>query len=634
MLAVTVVHSAVAWWGAAQPGKVRYPKEARSMSDRGRFLRILTIFAALAAISLSSAAEPAAARPRATRPDSLPVAASRSDSLATDSLRFAAAGRDSLDADSVAAAALVQKTLPAASESTSLTPVSSAPVFLGGHEVFRVRVGLDGLDPAQRAAAIRRRLNQAVADKGIPADSVRLVPTSGGVEVRLGLHFLWLVTSGDLSSRDPAVIAAQLAELTEQVREGIHHERAGRTPLRLSVSIVIAIALTIVVWIFFRLLLVGGRRTRASLGRRLRGRLPPIRWRGFEVFSRVQFMRAIMMGVGLLEILVILILVYAYLTAVFSRFPWTQGWSWQLAHFATQRTLAILKVLLLGLPGLFTIAVVVILFRWLVKVSDRFFDAVESGAIHLGTFHPELARPSRRMAKIGLWIFALLVAYPYIPGSSSKAVQGASLLIGLMLSLGSTGFVGNMIAGLVLTYSRSFRVGDRVRLGEHVGDVVNLGFFATKLRSIRNEEITIPNGAVASGAIVNYTRLAHEGGLILHTEVTIGYDAEWRRVHALLIEAAERVSGVEREPAAWVYQRSLNDYHVSYELNCVTRDPHAQLRLYSDLHAEIQDAFSRAGIEILSPSYQAIRDANAPALPAEPTGPRPQPGGFRIRENP
>jgi small-conductance mechanosensitive channel len=200
-----------------------------------------------------------------------------------------------------------------------------------------------------------------------------------------------------------------------------------------------------------------------------------------------------------------------------------------------------------------------------------------------------------------------------------------------MISLGSTGIVGNAISGIVLTYSLAFKPGDRVRIGEHVGDVVHLGFFATKLRTPRNEEITVPNGQMATQPIINFTRLAEEAGLVLHTQVTIGYDAEWRKVHTLLIEAASKVEGVELAPGPWVLQRSLNDYHITYEICCITHRSHEQLLLYSRLHEEIQDAFARAGIEILSPMFNNLRDANAQTLPANPSGPRDAPGGFRIR---
>jgi len=206
-----------------------------------------------------------------------------------------------------------------------------------------------------------------------------------------------------------------------------------------------------------------------------------------------------------------------------------------------------------------------------------------------------------------------------------------SILLGLMVSIGSTSVVGNVLAGLVLTYSRSFRTGDRVKIGEHVGDIITLGFFSTKLRTIRNEEVTIPNGQVAVGSIMNYTRMADGAGLVLYTEVTIGYDAEWRTVHALLVEAAKRVEGIEHDPEPYVFQTALGDYYVRYELNAITRDSHAQRRIYSDLHAAIQDAFNEAGVEIMSPAFTALRDGNTPAMPESPKGPRPAPGAFRTR---
>jgi small-conductance mechanosensitive channel len=396
------------------------------------------------------------------------------------------------------------------------------------------------------------------------------------------------------------------------------------------VSIVIALVLTLFAIGLFRLILAGSRRWRDWLGRTLERRLPAIRLRSFEVLSRAQ-VSGILIGIlARLDVVVGLVLLYGYLAAVFSLFPWTQGWSSLLLSFASAQTLKVLRTVASGVPGFFAIALIVVLFRWLNGLAGRFFDAIADGSLVLGGFHPELAAPSRRLVGIFLWLVAIMVAYPYVPGSGTRAVQGVSLLFGLVVSLGSTGIIGNVIAGIVLTYSRSFNVGDRVRVGDHVGDVVRLGFFATKLRSLRNEEITIPNGQVAGTAILNYTRLAEESGLVLHTQVTIGYDVDWRKVHSLLVEAALRVSGVEREPTPWVLQRSLNDYYPTYELCCVTKDSHAQLRLYSDLHAEIQDAFSRAGVEILSPAYHAIRDANAQVLPQEPAGPREPPGAFRV----
>lgn len=551
------------------------------------------------------------------------VAESATTAPRPDSTATITAARASRDSDS----SVVTVLAPAPSETTSVAPSASIPVFLGGREVFRVRAGRDGLGPSARAAAIRRRLNRALADPNLTADSVRVIRGPDGVQVRLGRAFLWLITPVE-EGPNPA----DLAGLTAAIRDGVNQERAAREPLRLLFSAGVAIVLTLLALVVAQLLLTASRRWRRWLDRNVATHVPAIRVHTFEIMPRAQVGAMVTATLSRLDLIVGAILLYGYLAAVFSLFPWTHGWSSLLVAFAWAQALSLLRGLWSGVPGLFAIVLIFLVFRWLTRLTARFFDAIADGSLALAGFHPELAGPSKRLLRILLWVVAAMVAYPYIPGSGTRAVQGVSILFGLMLSLGSTGFVGNMIAGIVLTYSRSFRAGDRVRIADHVGDVVSLGFLATKLRTIRNEEVTIPNGQVTGGSIVNYTRLAEDPGLILHTEVTIGYDVEWRKVHALLIEAAGRVEGVEHVPEPWVFQRSLNDSHVSYELNCVTHQSHPQLRLYSDLHAAIQDAFSRAGVEILSPAYHALRDANAAVLPDAPAGPRSGPGGFRVRQ--
>lgn len=506
------------------------------------------------------------------------------------------------------------------------------PVFLGGRELMSLRAGRDGMGARDRATAIRDRLVVAVADTSIAASDVRLVPRENAVEFRLGRRLLFVLVPEDLPPLDRTETEAWLQRLAREVREGIARERASRDPRARLMSVAIGAAWTLGAWLLALAVLALGRRWRWWLHTVVSPRLPAIRVRNTEVLSRRQLASLLLGVLGRADLPVLLVLGYTWLTTVFARFPVTQSWSWELRRFAIERSSELVRIVLASLPGLLTVVFILWVFRAFMQLSDRFFDRVARGATTLPGFHPELAAPSRRLARIVLGLAAIITAYPYLPGAESKAVQGISVLVGLMVSLGSSGIVGNMIAGLVLTYSRSFSIGDRVRIGDHVGDVISLGTFATKLRSLRNEEVTLPNGAILSGTILNYTRrTAQEGGLWLHTQVTIGYDAPWRQVHALLIEAARSVPGVEPSPEPIVYQRALNDYHVSYEITCLTHDSHAQLRLYSDLHAAIQDAFARAGVEILSPAYAALRDANAPVLPSEPSGPREMPGGFRVR---
>lgn len=507
----------------------------------------------------------------------------------------------------------------------------SVPVFLGGKEIFRVRASRDGLSPSERAKAIRSRLTSAVADDQVPADSVRLITTPDGVEVRLGKYFLWVITPLDVDGIAPTELATQMVELPELVRSGVERERAGRRPLGILISVMLALGLTLAAITLWRLLRAASVRWRTLLREQLPKYLGGIRIRDFEVLSQSQVVGVVGGVLARADAVVGVVLVYLYLTLLFSLFPWTQGWSWQLLNFAGTQLGEAVRSVGSAVPGLMMIAVIVVITHWLTRLLDRFFDSIAAGTHQMPGFHPELARPSKRLLRILLWLAAIVIGFPFFPGAQSKAFQGVSLFLGVLVSLGSTGVVGNIIAGLVLTYSRSFKTGDRVRIGDQTGDVVSLGFFATKLRTIRNEEVTLPNGQVASSAIVNYTRLAEDPGLVLHTQITIGYDVEWRQVHALLIAAALSVEGVEKSPEPKVFQRSLDDYYVAYELTCVTHLSHPQLRLYSDLHAAIQDEFNRAGVEILSPAYHAIRDANAIVLPAEPKGPRAEPGAFRIR---
>jgi small-conductance mechanosensitive channel len=505
------------------------------------------------------------------------------------------------------------------------------PVFLGGSQVFVVHSPRNGLDPAQRAVAIRRRIDAAVADRATPADSVWMRRTAEGIEVWLGSHFLWMIAHGDVEGMSVPQIATMVSQLPAQVTRGVLRERSGRSPRGVLIAVLIAVALTIIASVLARLLIAASRRWRAFLDRGLPKYLRGVGIGTFEVVSQQQITGIVGGILARADLLVGALLLYGYLTALFSLFPWSQGWSWQLLHFAREELAAAALAVARAIPNLLILTGIFFLFRWLIQLSDHFLDAIDQGTVHVEWIHPEVARPTKRLVEIGLWICATAVAYPYLPGSQSKAVQGISILLGVMVSLGSSGIVGNVIAGIVLMYSRSFTKGDRVKVGEIIADVVNLGFFATKLRTPRNEEVTVPNGQLASQPILNYTRLAKEAGLILHTQVTIGYDDDWRTVHGLLIEAAKRVEGVEGEPEPWVFQRSLNDYHITYEICCVTKRSHEQLLLYSRLHEEIQDSFARAGVEILSPAYAALRDANAVVLPKEPEGPRAAPGGFRVR---
>jgi small-conductance mechanosensitive channel len=268
------------------------------------------------------------------------------------------------------------------------------------------------------------------------------------------------------------------------------------------------------------------------------------------------------------------------------------------------------------IPSLLVIIVVLLVVRFLLHVLRVVFRGIGNGRINIPGFYSEWSATSFNLARLLVYALTLIIIFPYLPGSDSPAFQGLSLFLGLLLSLGSTTAVANVVAGIVLTYTRAFNLGDRVSIHNTVGVVVERGMFVTRLENAKNEIISIPNSMTLTSHIINYSDQARGGGLILYTSVTIGYDVPWTKVHELLIGAALKTDNIETEPEPFVLQKSLDDYSVNYQLNATTKDAVAMPRTHSDLNANILDAFNKAGVEIMSPMFVATRDGTELALPA------------------
>jgi small-conductance mechanosensitive channel len=284
------------------------------------------------------------------------------------------------------------------------------------------------------------------------------------------------------------------------------------------------------------------------------------------------------------------------------------------------------------IPSLVFLTVLFFFVRLALKLIRLFFEAVGRGTVVLANFDAEWAQPTYKIVRIAVVAFGLIVAYPYIPGSESEAFKGISLFIGIVFSLGSSSAVSNIIAGYMMTYRRAFKVGDRVKIDDSVGDVVEMRLQVTHLRSLKNEEIVIPNSQILGGEVLNYSSLARTHGLILHSEVGIGYETPWRQVEAMLLAAAERTPGLEREPRAFVLLKKLGDFAVTYELNVYCKNIRAMNELYTALHRNILDVFNEYGVQIMTPAYEGDPDEpkvvpptqwyTAPAsIPAEPAAP-------------
>ncbi len=299
---------------------------------------------------------------------------------------------------------------------------------------------------------------------------------------------------------------------------------------------------------------------------------------------------------------------YLWLTFVFDQFPYSKPLAIRLRGFLAEEFQKLMQGMVQSLPDLFTVALIFLLTRLVVGVVAAFFRSAESGGVQSLWLEPETARATRRIMVVLIWIFALVVAYPYIPGSQTEAFKGVSVFIGLMVSLGSAGMVGQVVGGLVVVYARAFQTGDYVKVGEHEGLVREIGVLSTKIVTPRREEITIPNAVLLGATTINYSRLAKKDGAAVATTVTIGYDAPWRQVHAMLEMAAERTSGVRRDPPPKVLQKSLSDFYPVYTLLVSIDRPETRYMVLSELHGHIQDVFNEYGVQIMSPNFEAQPD--------------------------
>lgn len=326
-----------------------------------------------------------------------------------------------------------------------------------------------------------------------------------------------------------------------------------------------------------------------------------------------------------LRLLVSVILVLIYLSLVFSIFPATRS-------FIADIIEVILVALSDGwtafvdyLPNILNLVLIIFITRYLLKGIRFLFTEIGKGTISLRGFYPEWADPTYQLVRILVIVLALVAAFPYIPGSSSPIFQGISIFLGFLFSLGSSSVVANIVSGVVLTYTRAFKVGDRVQIADTIGDVIERTLLVTRVRTIKNVDVTVPNSLVLGSHISNYSSSAQQEGLILNTAVTISYDAPWRQVHTALIAAALATPRILADPPPFVFQTALDDFCVHYEINAYTDQPNQMAVIYSDLHQNIQDEFNEAGIEIMSPHYATLRDGNETTIPPDyrPKGYRP-----------
>ena len=491
---------------------------------------------------------------------------------------------------------------------------AAAPVIFRGDTLFVLHGTLGPFTPEERAHAVERRIRQVADDPLLTADRLVVADTMGAVDIRLDSLAIMTVTERDAA--EAGVSRRTLAdEYAVRIQEAVR-SRQGAANLNSILVGALLTVLTLAAFVAIIMLLNRGFPLLYRFIQRGRGRwIRSLRIQRLEILPAAQATKSLLFAARVLQIAAFLFVIYVFLPVVFSFFPWTRGlantiFTWTLTPLA-----GVWNAFIAYLPNLFTIAVIVVVFYYLLKFIRLLFTGMERGALALPGFHRDWAMPTYKIVRFLVIVFAAVVVFPYLPGSQTPAFRGISIFLGVLVSFGSSSAIANVVAGVVMTYMRPFQLGDRVKIADTVGDIVEKTLLVTRVRTIKNVDVTVPNAMVLSSHIINYSSTAKEGGVILHTGVTIGYDAPWRKVHDLLISAAEATDGILAKPKPYVLQTALDDFYVRYEINAYTDNPNVMARTYSVLHQNIQDKFNEAGVEIMSPHYRAERDGNEITIP-------------------
>ena len=346
-------------------------------------------------------------------------------------------------------------------------------------------------------------------------------------------------------------------------------------------------------------------------------KLKPFSIQDYELLDTQKQVNLLIFLSNLLRYVIMLLQLLLTVPLLFSIFPQTKSLAYQLFSYIWVPVKSIFTSVIEYIPNLFTIFVIWYAVKYLVRFVHYLANEVKSERLKIRGFYSDWAEPTFHIIRFLLYAFMIAMIYPYLPGSKSGVFQGISVFVGLIVSLGSSTVIGNIIAGLVITYMRPFKLGDRIQLNETTGNVIEKTPLVTRIRTPKNEVVTIPNSFIMSSHTVNYSASAREYGLIIHSEVSIGYDVPWRQTHQLLIEAALNTPGVVDDPRPFVLETSLSDWYPVYQVNAYIKEADRLAQIYSDLHQNIQDRFNEAGIEIMSPHYIATRDGSESTIPKD-----------------
>lgn len=529
-------------------------------------------------------------------------------------------------------AALLLGSLPLAAQEP--TRPAGRPVVLGRDTVLTLYAPRPPNNLEQRTLAVTALLAQLASQRDLPLDRLRVVSDSAFSVIMLDTLPVVSVLEGDAAAvgvpRD--TLAARWAlSLQEALGRRSHQYVTRSLAIGIGVALLSTLAFAGIVWLVLRL----EARLELALQRWVEAQLKGLRATGPRLFTPAQVAGTVMGAMRLVRVGSLLTLGYLWLVTVFSAFTWTRPLAGRILRLVVEPIVGMARAVVEYLPSLFFIVVMLSALHLLVRAIRIFFRGIEVGTFSFRNFPREWADPTYKIARTLVIAFGFILVFPYLPGAGSDAFNAITLFAGALFSLGSTGAVSNLVAGTVLVYTRAFRVGDFVRIGETEGMVTERSLLVTRIRCVTNIEVSIPSATVLNSHVQNFSAMANRGGLVVQSRVTIGYDAPWRKVHDLLLAAAARTEGVLAAPAPFVVQEALNDYYPTYCLNAYTDRATAMevVRLRSRLNEAIQDTFFEGGVEILSPAYTSIRDGNRTAMPPQYLPPDYRAPGWKVERN-
>jgi small-conductance mechanosensitive channel len=497
---------------------------------------------------------------------------------------------------------LLPSSITAQIKADSLFEQEVAPVTIDGEPLFYVR-GISSFTGTRRAQEIAERIESVADDPTIQPNSSQIIHSEISDDIVFGKKFIMSVFDAD--SKLEGVRREVLATaIQKNITKAIYKYRYERSSEALLKKTFYAIGATIITFLILFLIHWILRKIHTKLEERLKSKIEKLESRSFQMIRSKQLWTTFYNFVKTIKVILTVIIVFIYIQYVLGLYPWTKYVSKSLLGFFLKPLGDFGLSILNFLPNLAFLIVIFLITRYLLKLIKLLFYGLEQGTIKISGFDAEWSVPTYKILRILLVAFAVIVAYPYIPGSDSDAFKGVSLFIGVLFSLGSSSLIGNLIAGYTMTYRKTFHKGEMVKIDDHLGQVMDIKLFVTRIKTPKNEEIIVPNSVVLGSNVVNYSTHAKEKGLILHTTVGIGYETSWRQVEDMLKEAAARTEGILKEPSPFVLQKSLGDFAITYELNAYCNNPLDMMKYYTALHQNILDVFNENNVQIMTPAYE------------------------------